>query len=66
MKLEVIKTTDNNFLGRTFDVPSINLTGVNIPVSTDVVFSITKSEDLGGGIHRYSNSNYIVIVREVG
>ena len=65
MKLQVVKTTDNNFVGRVFEVPFLDLTGVHMPVSFDVVFWIGRSEDLGGGTHSYSNPNYVAIAREV-
>lgn len=65
MQLRVIHTTDHQFIGQTFTVPYLDLTGVDIPISADVVFSITKYTDLGNGRHKYSNAHYVAMCEEV-
>jgi hypothetical protein len=65
MKLRVIRSTDDQYLGDVLDVPSTQLKGAAIPVEDDVIFSITNHVDLGGGKHRYSNAHYVAICEVV-
>jgi len=50
----IIATTDNQFIGTDFDdTKPIILDGFD--------FVPTKKIDLGGGLIRYSNSNYVIL-----
>ena len=53
----IIETTDNKFLGDPFDFKINKLTD-----GSD--FRPTNIQDLGEGIIRYSNSNYVVLTKE--
>ena len=63
MRLTVIDTTDHQYLGLTMDLPNPILTDVRLPVSEGVTFRVDKTEDLGGGLYRYSNPHYVAIAR---
>lgn len=55
---QIIESTDGKFLGHTFDpTQPIMLNGAE--------FVPDKVVDLGGGITRYANSNYIIDTKEV-
>jgi len=64
-KLQVIHTTDGQFIGQEFTVPSLNLAGIALPIHDDIIFDIVKYEDLGNGKHRYSSPHYVAICEEV-
>lgn len=55
----VIETTDGKYLGLEFDdtKPIITPDGIT--------FEPTKVQDLGNGLIRYSNSNYVVLTKAV-
>lgn len=55
----VIETTDGKYVGLWFDdtKPFISPDGIT--------FHPDKMQDLGGGLMRYSNSNYVVLTKEV-
>jgi hypothetical protein len=65
MLLRVLETTDNQFIGRVFEVPFIDLTGIALPIQDDIIFDIVKYEDLGNNKHRYSSPHYVAICEEV-
>ena len=65
MQLRVLETTDNQFIGKVFEVPFIDLTGISLPITEDIIFDILKHEDLGNGKHRYSNAHYIAVCEVV-
>lgn len=65
MKLQVIDTTDHQYLGLIMELPEPMLFDVKLPVSAGVNFRIDKTEDLGGGFYRYSNPHYVAIARVV-
>lgn len=56
---QVIETTDGKYVGLRFDdtKPFVSPEGI--------AFHPTKVQDLGGGLVRYSNSNYVVSAKEV-
>ena len=64
MNLRVIETTDNQYLGAVIPVPFLDLTGIDIPIADDIIFSIVHYEDLGNGKHKYSNAHYVAICEE--
>lgn len=67
MILQVIDTTDNQWLGLTRPVPDPwLLQGQHIQVEADIWFRIDKVEDLGAGTWRFSNPGYVVRAQEVG
>jgi len=53
----IIETTDGKFIGDVFDCEAHCLTD-----GSD--FRPTHTQDLGGGIVRYSNSNYVILTKE--
>jgi hypothetical protein len=53
----IIETTDNKFIGDTFDCEANCLIDGS-------PFKPTQTQDLGGGLVRYSNSNYVVLTKE--
>jgi hypothetical protein len=60
MTLRRIKeTTDNKYIGITFDdaEPFITPDGIT--------FQPTKIQNLGDGYVRYSNSNYVILTKEI-
>lgn len=65
MFLRVIETTDGRFLGRVFDLPDVDMSGLNIPIEDDIEFGVTDYLDLGDGRHMYSNAHYVAICEEV-
>jgi len=56
---KIVETTDGKYIGLIFDdtKPFISPDGIE--------FKVDKIQDLGGGLVRYSNSNYIVLSKEV-
>jgi len=53
----IIETTDNRFIGTEFDDRK--------PIVLDgFVFDSTQKQDLGGGLIRYSNSNYVILTEK--
>ena len=60
MIVQVINTTDKKYIGDTFD------TDEDVNVSSDgIQWHPEKFQDLGGGYYRYSNSNYVVEVKDI-
>ena len=59
MIVRVISSTDKKYLGLVVDT--------NKPlVSPDgITFNPTKVQSLGGGYYRYSNSNYVIDVKDI-
>ena len=59
MIAKIVKTTDGQSVGRVIDLskPLVGVCGLN--------FHPTKVQDLGGGYYRYSNSNYVIEVKEI-
>ena len=57
-KRRVIETTDGKYIGLVFDdqEPLITPDGIT--------FHPTKIQDLGNGIVRFSNSNYVALTEE--
>jgi len=55
----IIETTDGKYVGLVFDdtKPFISPDGIE--------FKVDKIQDLGGGLVRYSNSNYIVLSKRI-
>ena len=53
----IIETTDGKFIGDAFDCDALCLTD-----GSD--FRPTNTQDLGAGLTRYSNSNYVVLTKE--
>jgi hypothetical protein len=64
MQLRVLETTDNQFIGKVFEVPFLDLTGIALPIVDDIIFDIVKYEDLGNNKHRYSSPHYVAICEE--
>jgi len=56
---QIIETTDGKYIGLKFDdtKPLISPDGIE--------FKVDKIQDLGGGLVRYSSSQYIALTREV-
>ena len=55
----IIETTDGKYIGVVFDEDKPICFG-------DVVqFNYDKVQDLGNGFVRYSNSNYVILTKEV-
>ena len=65
MNLQVIDTTDHQYLGIVMELPTPMLSNVKIPVSAGVNFRIDKTEYMGDGVYRYSNPHYVAIARVV-
>ena len=65
MKLQVIKTTDGQYEGKIFTVPFADLSGIELPISEGVTFSINSSVDQGNGFYVHSNAHYIALCKEV-
>jgi hypothetical protein len=63
LTLRVFETTDGKYLGREFSVDTENIGAVQ--VESDVVFRVQKIENLGGGVFRFSNDNYVAYARIV-
>lgn len=63
--VQVIDTTDKQFIGEVFDLPTLSLSGVDLPISEDIIFHIQKTEDLNNGLHRFSNPHYVAIIKEI-
>ena len=59
MERQIVETTDGKYLGFIFDdtKPLVSSDGIS--------FHPTVVQDLGNGFIRYSNSNYIVLTKEV-
>jgi hypothetical protein len=55
----ITETTDGKFIGDDFDCEAHYL-------SDGSDFRSTSTQDLGGGIVRYSNSNYVILTKEYG
>jgi hypothetical protein len=53
----IVETTDGKFIGHTFDCEAHCL-------SDGSDFVPTHTQDLGGGLVRYSNSNYVILTKE--
>ncbi len=64
LTLRVFETTDGKYLGREFVVDTDNIGPVS--VEPGVIFRVRKVENLGGGIFRFSNDNYVAYARIVG
>ena len=65
MTLRVIHTTDDQYLGAIVEVPFADLAGADVPMGSDIVFSIVRYEYLGNNKHKYSNAHYAAICEEV-
>lgn len=59
MIVQVLSTTDGKYIGETFNTETPNESTEGIQWHPD------KFQDLGGGNYRYSNSNYVINVKEV-
>ena len=55
----IIETTDGKYIGVVFDETQ------PIYKEDGVLFDVTKVQNLGSGYYRYSNSNYIILTKEV-
>ena len=59
-RYKIIDSTDDHFIGQTFE------RNLDDPIILDnVEFHYNKIQDLGHGLYRYSNSNYIVLFKEM-
>jgi hypothetical protein len=57
---QIVETTDGKYLGLVFDDQQTSF------IAPDgILFKPTKTQDLGDGVVRYSNSNYVVTTKEV-
>ena len=56
---KITATTDGKYIGLQFDdsQPLVSPDGIN--------FKPTNIQDLGNGVVRYSNSNYVALTKEV-
>ncbi len=59
MIVQVTSTTDGKYVGNIFDTDTPNTSSDGIQWHPDTF------QDLGGGYYRYSNSNYVVEVKQV-
>lgn len=60
MKFKVIDTTDDKFIGNVLERE------VDDPILlNDKEFKYQKIQNLGHNLYRYSNSNYVVLVKEI-
>ena len=59
MIVKVVATTDDKYVGETYDT-DLPLTG-----SDGITFHPTKIQNLGDNLYRFSNSNYVVLAKEV-
>jgi hypothetical protein len=59
MIIQVIASTDGKYIGHIADTdkPMVSPDGIK--------FNPTKIQHLGGNIYRYSNSNYVLEVRDI-
>ena len=59
MIVQVIASTDRKYIGLVVDTdnPFISPDGIK--------FNPTKVQALGNGVYRYSNSNYVIEVKEI-
>lgn len=58
MAEKITQTTDNKYLGETIEIVD------GVIILSDTSFNIEKTQDLGSGYTRYSNSNYIITSKE--
>ena len=56
---KIIETTDGKYLGLDIDDTQPSF------VFNDWGFTPTKTQDLGNGFVRYSNSSYVILTKEV-
>jgi hypothetical protein len=56
---QIIETTDGKYIGFVFDDQTAFILGGSL-------FRPTKIQDLGNGIIKYSNSNYVVTTKTKG
>tara|TARA_B100000809_G_scaffold169737_1_gene167128 strand:+ start:104 stop:280 length:177 start_codon:yes stop_codon:yes gene_type:complete len=56
---KIIETTDGKYLGLDIDDTQPSF------VFNDWEFTPTKTQDLGNGFVRYSNSSYVILTKEV-
>ena len=59
MIVQVVNTTDGKYIGNIFDTDTPNVSSDGIQWHPD------KFQVLGGGYYRYSNSNYVVEVKDI-
>ena len=58
MIVQVVSTTDGKYVGDTFDTDEDVSNG-------GIQWYPDKFQDLGGGYYRYSNSNYVIEVKDI-
>lgn len=59
MIVEIVETTDNKYIGLVYD------TDKPLKSPDGITFNPTKIENVGDGYYRYSNSNYVLLAKEV-
>jgi len=59
MIVQIIETTDDKYIGLIADTdrPMVSPDGIT--------FHPTKVQDLGNGLYRFSNSNYIIEAKDI-
>jgi len=56
---QIIETTDGKYIGLTFE----NIDDLELP--DGCTFKAVKEQRLSGGLRRYSNTNYIILSKEI-
>lgn len=59
MLVKIIRTTDGKFVGNEVEIKE------QITFSDGSVFYYEKSEEIEGGILRYSNPSYVILTRKI-
>lgn len=59
MIVQIIDTTDGKYIGLKIDVDK------QIVFPDGVIFTPSIKQDLSGGILRYSNSNYTIVIKKI-
>ncbi|RLA19248.1 MAG: hypothetical protein DRQ56_05805 [Gammaproteobacteria bacterium] len=60
MIVKILATTDGKYVGLSFD------TEVPMIAPDGVTFHPTKIQNMGNGYFQFSNSNYVVLTKQVG
>lgn len=56
---QIIETTDGKYIGLTFE----NIDDLELP--DGCTFKSAKEQQLSGGLVRYSNTNYVLLTKEI-
>jgi hypothetical protein len=59
MKLRVIRTTDDKYIGFTFEHAE------SFALPDGIIFIPVKIQHIGGGLVQYSNVHYVILAKEI-